>query len=69
MHPFYLPFLLHRYSIKKPSNEKVFIATVKASVCMERDGSCMFEQYLMDNTEIPQIGCDWNVNFTGKTSF
>lgn len=54
------------YSIKKPNNEKVFIITLQLAVCLEKDGSCMFEKKLLDGTKVPQVGCDMSFNFSSN---
>ncbi|XP_053398719.1 uncharacterized protein LOC128556879 [Mercenaria mercenaria] len=51
------------YSIKKPNNEKVFIITLQLAVCLEKDGSCMFDKKLLDGTKVPQVGCDMSFDF------
>ena len=67
-------YLLHyftcfRYNIKKPDKEKIFIITLEVAVCFEHDGPCLFTKKVFDNTEVPQIGCDWTIDFSGNTSF
>ncbi|XP_053398133.1 uncharacterized protein LOC128556594 [Mercenaria mercenaria] len=57
-------FFRLRYSIKKPIDEKVFIITLQVGVCLEKDGSCMFDEKLFDGTRVPQLGCDTSFNFS-----
>ncbi|XP_053390116.1 uncharacterized protein LOC128553035, partial [Mercenaria mercenaria] len=57
-------FFRIRYTIRKPKNEKVFIITLELAVCLEKDGSCMFETKLLDGTKVPQLGCDMSFDFS-----
>ncbi|XP_060567959.1 uncharacterized protein LOC132726631 [Ruditapes philippinarum] len=57
-------FLRLTYSIKKPDNEKIFIITLEVAICFEHDGPCLFTKKVLDNTEVPQIGCDMTIDFS-----
>ncbi|XP_052806223.1 uncharacterized protein LOC128235441 [Mya arenaria] len=58
-----LNFLRMTYSIKKIDNEKKFIINLKAAVCLDSTGNCLFEQNVLENSEVPQLGCDLEFNF------
>ncbi|XP_060596418.1 uncharacterized protein LOC132750445 [Ruditapes philippinarum] len=53
-----------RFSIKKPTNENVFIITMRLAVCLERDGRCIIDEKVLDGTKVPQPGCDMSIDIS-----
>ncbi|WAR05120.1 hypothetical protein MAR_020489 [Mya arenaria] len=51
------------YSIKKIDNEKKFIIDLNVAVCLDSSGSCLFESNVLEGSEVPQLGCDFEFDF------
>lgn len=47
--------------------EKVYLATVKLSICTEST-SCEANYTIFDNVLLPKMQCDWNEGFTNSSN-
>jgi hypothetical protein len=45
--------------------EKKFVVNMNVSVCLEPD-SCVINLEVFNEMYLPKVGCDWNIEFTGK---
>lgn len=46
--------------------KKKYIVNMNITVCLEPSGSCIFTWDILKNVYLPKLGCDWNMNMTGK---
>ena len=57
---------LYRYSISDFLDEKKYVVNVKITVCLELSGPCLVKWDVFNDMYLPKLGCDWQINFSGK---
>lgn len=58
---------IYRYNIRDLPEEKVYLATVKLSVCTESN-FCEANHTVFENVLLPKQPCDWNEGFMNTSN-
>jgi hypothetical protein len=47
-------------------DKKKYVVNVKITVCLELSGPCLVKWDVFNDMYLPKLGCDWQINFSGK---